>query len=228
MDAGATKSKIKGIDLCYRSLFDAAPNAYVVLDREFNIVGCNTAYLNVVGRSSGDSIIGRNMFEAFPSDPSSASYQLLKASLERTLTTKSPDYLALIPYDTSQPGQPPDMRFWSATHTPLLGEDGDVELILQHTEDVTELQRLKDRDTFSSVVGTGLLRRAEAAQNAKLEAHAETEFLRELFQQAPGFTAILLGPEHRFSIVNTSYEHLVGNRPLAGLSVAQALPEVVG
>ena len=228
MDAGATKSKIKGIDLCYRSLFDAAPNAYVVLDREFNIVGCNTAYLNVVGRSSGDSIIGRNMFEAFPSDPSSASYQLLKASLERTLTTKSPDYLALIPYDTSQPGQPPDMRFWSATHTPLLGEDGDVELILQHTEDVTELQRLKDRDTFSSVVGTGLLRRAEAAQNAKLEAHEETEFLRELFQQAPGFTAVLLGPEHRYSIVNTSYENLVGNRQLVGLSVAQALPEVVG
>ena len=49
--------------------------------------------------------------------------------------------------------------------------------------------------------------------------------LRLLFEQAPGFIAVLEGPEHRFKLVNRSYDLLVGARDVIGKPVAEALPE---
>ena len=49
--------------------------------------------------------------------------------------------------------------------------------------------------------------------------------LRLLFDQAPGFFAILEGPEHRFKLVNPAYERVIGGRDVIGKPVAEALPE---
>ena len=54
----------------------------------------------------------------------------------------------------------------------------------------------------------------------------ESERLRELFHQAPGFMAMLRGPEHIFEMVNASYYQLVGHRDILGKPVLEALPEV--
>jgi PAS domain S-box-containing protein len=56
----------------------------------------------------------------------------------------------------------------------------------------------------------------------------EREHLRELFQQAPGFMAVLRGREHVFELVNTSYQQLVGFRDLVGRPIREALPELAG
>jgi PAS domain S-box-containing protein len=56
---------------------------------------------------------------------------------------------------------------------------------------------------------------------------SERERLRELFHQAPGFIAMLVGPEHTFEMVNNSYYQLVGHRDIIGKPMAEALPEVV-
>ena len=53
------------------------------------------------------------------------------------------------------------------------------------------------------------------------------EWLQTLFDQAPGFAAVLLGPEHVFTQVNAAYRRLTGGIELLGKSVVQALPEVV-
>lgn len=50
--------------------------------------------------------------------------------------------------------------------------------------------------------------------------------LREMFRQAPGPTAILNGPNHVFEIANPAYLALVGNRPVIGKPLAEALPEI--
>ncbi|MEQ7154837.1 ATP-binding protein [Brevundimonas aurifodinae] len=44
----------------------------------------------------------------------------------------------------------------------------------------------------------------------------------------PGFAAILSGPKHRFDYVNNAYRTLAGDRPLVGLTVREALPDVEG
>ncbi len=56
----------------------------------------------------------------------------------------------------------------------------------------------------------------------------ERERLRELFHQAPGFIAVLRGPDHVFEIANASYDQLVGHRDIIGKPALEALPELAG
>jgi signal transduction histidine kinase/CheY-like chemotaxis protein/PAS domain-containing protein len=53
----------------------------------------------------------------------------------------------------------------------------------------------------------------------------ERDRLAQLFVQAPGFMALLEGPQHRITLANPAYLRLVGNRPVIGRTVAEALPE---
>jgi PAS domain S-box-containing protein len=51
---------------------------------------------------------------------------------------------------------------------------------------------------------------------------------RRLFEQAPGFIAILAGPEHRYEFVNEAYVQLAGARDYLGRSVREVMPELHG
>ena len=57
---------------------------------------------------------------------------------------------------------------------------------------------------------------------------AELERLERLFAQAPGFMAMVRGPEHIFEFANAAYLQLVGHRDLIGKAVRPALPELAG
>jgi PAS domain S-box-containing protein len=57
---------------------------------------------------------------------------------------------------------------------------------------------------------------------------SEQQRLARLFDQAPTFMAMLRGPEHRIELANPRYLELIGNRPVLGRTVAEALPEVAG
>ena len=59
------------------------------------------------------------------------------------------------------------------------------------------------------------------------ELDVERSRLEEVFRQAPAFLAVLRAPEWRFELANDAYYQLVGNRPLVGRTVAEALPEVM-
>ena len=48
---------------------------------------------------------------------------------------------------------------------------------------------------------------------------------RHLFDQAPGFVAILRGAQHEFEFVNRAYASAFGPRQFVGLSAAQVFPE---
>jgi PAS domain S-box-containing protein len=48
-----------------------------------------------------------------------------------------------------------------------------------------------------------------------------------MFARSPSFSALLHGPEHRFVLTNPAYQQLVG-RPVIGLTVREAFPEVEG
>ena len=57
---------------------------------------------------------------------------------------------------------------------------------------------------------------------------AESEGLRRLFHQAPGFMCVLRGREHVFELANAAYLKLVGHRDLVGTTVRDAMPELEG
>ncbi|WIJ25002.1 PAS domain-containing protein [Devosia sp. RR2S18] len=216
-------SSLSAVDLF--GVFNASPNPYVILDLELTIVGCNDAYLRVTGRTR-DDIVGRNMFDAFPADPGTPGGRLLRASLAKVIAEGEPDEIALIPYDTSRPGEAPAMRYWSATHTPIRDGEGRLAFILQHTTDVTEVERLRSASAAQNEAG--ILNRAAAVQAENVALSQQSSQLRRLFQQTPSFMAMVEGPDHVFTLVNDAYSGLVGHRPdLIGKPAAQALPEVV-
>lgn len=215
----------------FAALFRALPSPYMILDRNLRYVEANDAYCTVLERPR-EQLLGRYIFDAFPDDGESG--RRLKASFEQVLETGQPDSLALIPYAIERPasrGGGFEMRYWSAAHVPLRGPSGRVEYVVQNTVDVTELQQLK-----AMAYGPGgepapgekdLLQRAREVQAANQILLRETQDLRELFMQAPGFMAVLAGPDLRFALVNNAYQQLIGHRQLIGRSLAEALPEVV-
>ncbi len=53
------------------------------------------------------------------------------------------------------------------------------------------------------------------------------ELLLALFEQAPGFIALLSGPRHVVEFANPAYYGLIGHREVLGQAIEDALPEVV-
>jgi len=223
----------------FEALFNASPNAYVLLNPDLTIVGANDAYLRVTGRRRED-MIGRKMFDAFPGgpyDPGGASVRQLRASLERVLRERVRDTLAVIRYAVPRKtpeGEIVEDRYWSATHTPILDDRGEVALILQHTVDITELQRFREAaaaarptELPADQIASDVFRRAQAVQEANWLLDAERRHLRQLFEQAPGFIAVMSGPQHVFKLANAAYRRLVGDRDVIGQPAKEALPETV-
>jgi len=212
----------------FRAVFDAMASPYVLLDADFAIVDMNQAYLDVTMRRRED-LLGRNLFEAFPGE--GESYRMLRRSLERVRAEGVRDVLALIPYAIARPAERGggfEERFWSATHAPIRDASGAVTHILQHTQDVTELQRLRDAAGLAPTLGVEVLRRAEEVQQANQVLAEAGRRLRHLVMQAPGFICVLRGPDHVFELANNAYLQLTGHRDVVGKPIREALPEVAG
>ncbi len=219
--------------IAFDALFDASPNPYVLLDPSFTIVWMNEAYLRVTMRERAD-LIGRNMFDAFPGDPASKQGHRLRDSLSRVVRERVRDHIPLIRYDIPRPdGGGLEERYWSATHTPLLDQSGAVLLILQHTVDVSELHRLRAAAATSAAIATqsaqvegAVFQHAQRLEEIRRAVTEERNQLRLLFEQAPGFMAVMVGREHIFTLANAAYARLVGRRQILGKGVREALPEV--
>ncbi|MBL8555896.1 MAG: PAS domain-containing protein [Phenylobacterium sp.] len=203
----------------------------MVLDRDLRFVDANAVYCAVTERRP-DELIGRDVFEMFPNPGESG--RLLRESFERVLESGRPDSIAVLPYPIQlavSRGGGFEMRYWSVNHTPLLDAEGHTAFIVQNTVDVTELQRLKQiaygpgGETLVSGE-SDLLQRAQEVQAMNRTLTQETRGLRDLFMQAPGFMAVLTGPDLRFALANHAYQQLIGHRQVIGRPICEALPEV--
>lgn len=128
----------------FQTLFEAAPDLYLVLDPGLVIVTVNDAYCNATLTHRAD-IVGKGIFSVFadnPDDPSAEGVRNLKASLLQVLETKRPDPMPVQRYDIKLPdskGGGYGERFWSPVNTPILDASGSVQYIIHRVEDVTEL-----------------------------------------------------------------------------------------
>ncbi|MCD1637608.1 PAS domain-containing protein [Pseudomonas stutzeri] len=215
----------------FESLFRLSPNAYVLLDRDLVILDANAAYLALTGRRL-EEIQGQRLHEAFAADPLSPEttrVQELLDSFARVLSRKAVDTLPVIRYSIARHtplGPVYEDRYWSATHTPILDEQGEVVAILQHTSDITELQAMKD--SLKQVAGHQPVQQLEQGVMSRARLlQSEGEQLRRLFAQAPGFVCFLRGPNHIYELVNDAYREVTGHRQLLGKAVREGLPEVV-
>jgi PAS domain S-box-containing protein len=126
----------------YRLLFEAAPTPLLVLTPEFQIVAVSDSYLRATMTHRHD-IVGRGLFEVFPdnpNDPAADGVQNLRGSLNKVLSARQPDKMAIQKYDVRRPieeGGSFEERYWSPLNTPVLNDKGEIAYIVHQVEDVT-------------------------------------------------------------------------------------------
>ena len=147
----------------YRRLFEAAPTPYLILNAALRIVAVNQAYLSAT-MTRREEIVDRDMFDAFPdnpADPEASGVRNLAASLHTVLRTGAPDVMAIQKYDIRSPDGSFEERYWSPINTPVLAEDGSVELIIHRVEDVTEFVQARSAGREARRVTEELRRQTE-------------------------------------------------------------------
>ena len=112
-------------------------------------------------------------------------------------------YFENLPLTMTRKGYP-EQTWFTFSYSPLRGDDGEAAGMFCVCTETT------------------------ATVLAERERLGETERLRQLFDNAPGFMAVVRGPDHVFEMANSSYQALVGRTDLIGKPVRAAVPEVEG
>ncbi|MBP2283004.1 PAS domain S-box-containing protein [Flavobacterium sp. CG_23.5] len=148
----------------YLDLFEQSPALLLVLDTKFNIVTATDAYLKVT-MTERKNIVGRNMFDVFPDNPSNKNSEAItnvKASLIQVLKSKVTDIMQIQKHDIRKPeseGGEFEERFWSPVNSPILDKNNNVKYIIHRVEDVTQNkeltstnQKLRESYDFSKAI----------------------------------------------------------------------------
>ncbi|SEJ35045.1 PAS domain-containing protein [Frateuria terrea] len=209
-----------GLGTDFRALFQAAPAPLLLLaPPDFHVVAANDAMLRASGEPP-ERLLGRPVFELFARWPNGGSIEPpLRASLERVLVRRTPDSPSMV----AQHGLPggPGPRWWSVINTPVLDQRGEVALIIQRAEDLTELVRLRSASEAQAQLDSdqqALMARLREAVGANTGGWPREE------EQAPQPQAHLLGAvldsicdyvyafdrEHRLAYANRATRELFG------------------
>jgi signal transduction histidine kinase len=204
-------------------IFEILPDRYLILSPELIILAASKAHLQST-RKTKSEVLGKHFFVVFPDKPNgqeSSSLTALEDSFQQVLATKKPHTIDVIRYDiprTPEQGGGQDTRYWQAINTPVLDEREELLYILHKGIDITEQVQ-----TEQNLIASQLREQAalEAAEHERIQLH-------NLFMQAPALICIFEGPQHVFTLVNPPYQSLVGDRPLLGRPIAEAMPELAG
>jgi PAS domain-containing protein len=136
---------LTGPDIDYAAAYRQLPFPVLLLTPEFVVADANQAYLVATGRTR-DQLVGRNVFDAFPdnpTDPHATGVHDARESLGRVLMTGKPDVRSFQKYDVEVPGRPGlfATRYWNSVNAPVFGPDGQIVLITHCLEEITERVR---------------------------------------------------------------------------------------
>jgi PAS domain S-box-containing protein len=73
----------------------------------------------------------------------------------------------------------------------------------------------------------GIVVETTAKIRVERELRGERESLHRLFEQAPGFIALVTGPSHSFTMVNEAFREMIGYRDVIDKTAEEAFPEAV-
>jgi signal transduction histidine kinase len=197
---GSTASWPKWQKAAVTALLDSPVPTMLLLGNElFQIY--NDAYRPLLGLRHPDALgrrAGACAPEAWPSH-----LALLREVLATGGSAHLPDQR-----DQMQAPSESEPRYFTLSYLPVRDDAGAVRGVAVAAVETTQRLRLENE---------------HAAMLSRVRFDADQ--LRRLFDQAPGFMALLSGPEHRFEQVNPAYARLAGERQLLGRTMGEALPE---
>jgi PAS domain S-box-containing protein len=184
----------------FQALFESAPDLYLVLTPDLQIVAASEAYLRAT-MTQRKKVLGRHLFDVFPDnpgDPAATGVRNLRTSLERVLRDRVPDAMAVQKYDIRKPeseGGAFEERYWSPVNSPVLGPDQQVLYIIHRVEDVTDFMRLRQAGaehqklaeelrTRAGQMELDIVQRAQELQELNRRLEASEEKFRSLFETA--------------------------------------------
>ena len=186
----------------FQSLFQSAPDLYLVLLPDLRIVAVSDAYLRAT-LTRRDEILGRGIFDVFPDnpkDPEATGERNLRSSLELVLRNKVAHTMAIQKYDIRKPeadGGGFEERHWAPVNSPVLSPDLKIAYIIHSVKDVTEIVRLQ-KQGFDQ-------------QKLVDELKGEERF-RKAFNANPEPATIATVDEGRYIDVNESFLRVTGYR----------------
>ena len=86
----------------FKTLFEALPGAFLVLDRDYRIVACSDMYLEALGGARRERLVGKALFDFMAertSEDARASFAELRASFDRVLANGEAETLPPQPYE---------------------------------------------------------------------------------------------------------------------------------
>lgn len=137
----------------FQRLFESSPHPYLILraDEDYTIVAVNNYYLDAA-RIVRENVLGKPLFEVFPDNPRDASVSGvsdLHISLDSVVKYGTTDIMGIQRYDVPlRDGSDGfETKYWSPGNVPIFGDDGKVEYIFHHAEDVTDFVLFKGNET---------------------------------------------------------------------------------
>lgn len=237
-----TAVHFEGVACDFQALFESTPGLYLVLSPDLVIVAASDAYLRAT-MTEREAILGRHLFEVFPdnpADPAATGVGNLRASLDRVLLRSEADTMPVQKYDVRRPaseGGAFEERYWSPVNSPVLGPDGSVRYIIHRVEDVTELVRLKQRESRHGELAASLqTRMAQLETDAFLRAHeveaanrrAEAEHIQvrqEQMARTEAEAAARRGRRRAVQVIALADASMAANSSLAPDAILQVITD---
>ncbi|MGI4864013.1 MAG: PAS domain-containing protein [Janthinobacterium lividum] len=204
--------------------FQQAPSPICILDGpEFTYELVNPAYQRLF---PGRHLLGKPLLAALPELASSPIPGILHGVYSSGTSYEGRE--VLVPIARAHNEAPEDIYF-NFTYQARHNEEGHIDGIMVYANEVTD--QVLARHAVEQVNRDLEARVAERTQElraAQAEAETQRSRLHNLLMQAPALICYFEGPQHIFRLVNPLYQQLVGERPIQGMPIAQAMPELAG
>ena len=175
----------------YNEIFYNSPTSMLIIDVDaplYSILDVNNAYL-LATNTTREGLIGKPVFGVFPGNPTdnvSKNIESTIFSFEQAIKTRQTHVMSNYRYDIPIAGTNDfEERYWTASNTPVLDEDGKVIYFIHSPLNVTELNKLSEREK----AGIEALRTQE-------------QMLYNTFMQAPVGIGIFKGPNYTVDLIN--------------------------
>lgn len=212
-------------------VFETVPELYLILSPDFRILTATNIFLKSTNNKRED-IQGKYIKELFSGKHifSNDGIQKLHHSLEWVSINKIPHQVGIAQEEVQDPGRDDfDIKkYWKVTNTPVLNDDGSVHYIILKVHAFSDgIMSLNEGLEVQIFFEKQEQIKAEVFA-ARAEINLRQEKLYNILMEAPAMICIFEGPQHVFKLVNPLYQQLVGDRPILGKPIAEAMPELAG